>query len=69
MYVDDTILAIPKEKGDLILQCFNSYHDKLKFKTETEENRKITILDIDVLRDGNGILLIHWYTNIQFQLK
>jgi len=59
-YVDDIILAAPREKVDLIFQIFNSYHPRLKFTIEMEENRSINFLDttISVINDT---LIFNWY--------
>jgi len=44
-YVDDIILAAPKEEIHTILNKFNSYHYRLKFTLETEVNRRLNFLD------------------------
>ena len=37
-YVDDTFLLIPKDKIHYILTMFNSYHKRLQFTYELENN-------------------------------
>ena len=61
LYVDDTILACPKNKIDLLLNFFNGYHDKLKFTIEQENNNSIPFLDMLVIRNPDGTLNTNWY--------
>lgn len=62
LYVDDTILAIPKDAHDVILDCFNNYHMKLKFTIERENNKTIPFLDVLVIREESGNLKTKWYS-------
>jgi hypothetical protein len=60
-YVDDCILAIPRDKKDFILNIFNSYHQKLQFTIELEQNKTIHFLDI-TLHNKNNKIKTEWYT-------
>jgi len=40
-YVDDILLASPPELFELILETFNSFHDRLKFTMEIREDGRI----------------------------
>jgi hypothetical protein len=60
-YVDDCILAIPRDKADYILKKFNSYHPKLQFTIEIEENNQINFLDV-TLHNNNNKIRTEWYT-------
>ena len=60
-YVDDCILAIPKGREDDILCAFNSFHSKLQFTIEIEQQQQINFLDLTIIRSNNEILS-KWYT-------
>lgn len=55
-YVDDCILAIPYEKIDEVLSKFNSYHPKIQFTLEKEENNNINFLDLSLSHSNNRII-------------
>ena len=61
-YVDDIIMAIPRDKILDTINIFNSYDPNLQFTYEIEQNFSISFLDIRVLltRTGNEIF-INWY--------
>jgi hypothetical protein len=52
-YVDDHLLLIPFDKVDYVLQKFNSYNSNIQFTCETEINRKLPFLDIQLYRANN----------------
>jgi len=54
-YVDDIILASPKDKIDLILESFNNYHERLKFTVEHEKDRSLSFLDLLITISNNII--------------
>lgn len=60
-YVDDCILAIPRGEEQVVLNSFNSFHRKLQFTLEVEENSQINFLDITLIKHKNKILT-KWYT-------
>ena len=62
VYVDDSITAVPENKIQLILNRLNSYHTKIQFTYEIEENSKINFLDVEVSRNQDGTLLTNWFT-------
>ena len=53
-YVDDTIAYVKRDAVDHILSVVNSFHDNISFTYEQENNRKISFLDILILRNGNS---------------
>ncbi|XP_020295370.1 uncharacterized protein LOC109860580 [Pseudomyrmex gracilis] len=59
-YVDDILMAAPREHIDPIFNCFNSYHPRLKFTIEIEEGRSINFLDTSISVINNKLLL-NWY--------
>lgn len=54
-YVDDCIVCLPIDKIEYILNKFNSYHPKLQFTIEKEEQNKINFLDLTLIRKNNKI--------------
>ncbi|VEN51651.1 unnamed protein product [Callosobruchus maculatus] len=62
LYVDDTILAIPADKVEHVLNRFNSYHQKIQFTIEYENSSSsIPFLDICLTRTNEGKVLFNWY--------
>lgn len=47
-YVDDIVLAAPAHTINNIITIFNSFHNRLKFTVEWEENRSINFLDLRI---------------------
>ena len=45
-YVDDTFLLIPEDKVHDILTIFNSYHERLQFTYEMENNNCLNFLNV-----------------------
>ena len=64
-YVDDCLLAIPKGKEQQILNAFNSFHQKLQFTIEIENNKQINFLDVTLITKNNKIYT-KWYTKTMF---
>lgn len=62
VYVDDTILAVPKTEVSEVMKVFNSYHHKLKFTCELEQNNSLAFLDTLVIRELSGKLKTNWYS-------
>lgn len=62
VYVDDTILAAPKDQLNLLLNLFNSFHQSMQFTMETEIDKRICFLDTEVCRQSDGTLLTNWYS-------
>jgi len=57
-YVDDIVMAAPRDKIDLIFKTFNDYHNRLKFTIEYEENR--SFLDLLLIISDN-LIHIDWF--------
>jgi len=58
-YVDDIVMAAPRDKIDLIFKMFNDYHNRLKF-IEYEENRSLSFLDLRLTISDN-LIHIDWF--------
>jgi len=59
-YVDDIVMAAPRDKIDLIFKTFNDYYNKLKFTIEYEENRSLSFLDLRLII-SNNLIHINWF--------
>ncbi|XP_011865403.1 PREDICTED: uncharacterized protein LOC105560690, partial [Vollenhovia emeryi] len=59
-YVDDILLLVHSDSINDILEKFNSYHQRLQFTLEIENERTISFLDLKILIQDNN-LLIDWY--------
>ncbi|XP_015115626.1 uncharacterized protein LOC107040185 [Diachasma alloeum] len=59
-YVDDVLAFVPKDKINSILCCFNSYHKRLQFTLEREENCRINFLEVTLIRSKRKID-VDWY--------
>ncbi|CAD6216056.1 GSCOCG00011260001-RA-CDS, partial [Cotesia congregata] len=60
LYVDDTLLLIPKDKVDEVFRCFNSINDKIKFTMEVEIEGRLPFLNLVVIREEER-LITDWY--------
>ena len=59
-YVDDTILFIPKDKINNMVDEFNNYHERFKFTFEIENNNSIPFLNILIIKNNDSTI----YTNL-----
>lgn len=61
IYVDDQLLSsVPANKVNEINDVLNSYHPKVQFTTEVQEDNKINFLDTTLIKDGDRIWS-KWY--------
>lgn len=61
VFVDDTILAINKDKINLALNTLNDFHPNIKFTCEMEDDDgKINFLNTTLIRENNSVKL-NWY--------
>lgn len=61
-YVDDCLTAIPENAIAEVLNKFNSFHQKLQFTSEAEQNGRINFLDLTLIRNQNNKIDTSWYT-------
>lgn len=59
-YVDDFLAIVKSNEVEEILKTLNSYHDKLQFTVEQEEDRSIPYLDMKIYSKNNEIIT-NWY--------
>ena len=55
-YVDDIVLAAPKDKINNILDSFNAYHERIKFTVDHGDEFGINFLDVKLLCEGGSII-------------
>ena len=67
-YVDDVITCIPASKLNVMLNIFNTYHPRLQFTYEVENNKTINFLDVQLLRKNNKIIY-NWYRKPTFSAR
>lgn len=60
-YVDDIICAIPSDQHETILNTFNSFHMRIQFTIEREQNRSVPFLDTKLIRNDNNQIILDWY--------
>ena len=65
-YADDTILFIPKDKINNIVDEFNKHHERLKFTFEIENNNSIPFLNILIIRNNDNTIFTNWYRENTF---
>ncbi|KYN18358.1 hypothetical protein ALC57_09333 [Trachymyrmex cornetzi] len=58
-YVNDIVMAVPKNLVNFTLETFNSLHDRLKFALEFDDD-KINFLDITII-NNNNLIEFNWY--------
>ena len=62
-YVDDTFLFIPENNVHDILTIFNSYHKRLRFTYEIENNNFLNVL---VIKNNDGSIPTNWFRKKSF---
>lgn len=60
-FMDDCLTCIPINKVNEITNLFNSYHERLQFTYEIEENKRINFLDMNISYDQEGKIKTNWY--------
>jgi len=55
-YVDDILLATPQENLDNILNIFNSFHERLQFIMEVNNDGHISFLDVSLMIKDKKII-------------
>jgi len=64
-YVDDIVLAAPRQHIPLILNVFNSFYNRLRFTIEYSNNNSINFLDTTIIINNNYIEF-NWYRKPTF---
>lgn len=61
IYVDDLVLAVPKNKIEFVVSCFNNFNSKLKFTVEIEKHNMLPFLDVCIIRNEDGTISTDWH--------
>ncbi|XP_015124713.1 uncharacterized protein LOC107046575 [Diachasma alloeum] len=61
LYVDDTVLPLPEDSIDQVLQSINSVYERIQFTVEREVDRSLSFLDVKIHRMEDGSLKLNWY--------
>ena len=60
-YVDDIYIPLPYNKIESTLKSFNSFHNKLQFTFEKENNNSLSFLDMKIIILEDNSLDINWF--------
>ena len=60
-YVDDIFAVVPKDSINRAVAELNTFHPRLQFTFEMENNGSLPFLDTMVTRRPDGSLLLDWY--------
>ena len=60
-YVDDTLLCVPLDKLQTVIDTFNDSHPRIQFTHEMEKNNRISFLDLEIIELDNGKIVSNWY--------
>ncbi|CAD6225600.1 GSCOCG00011838001-RA-CDS, partial [Cotesia congregata] len=61
LYMDDTLLAMPGDEVDGLLDHFNRFHEKIQFTMEREQDGELAFLDTIVIRMADEELRTKWF--------
>ncbi|XP_058817322.1 uncharacterized protein LOC131680624 [Topomyia yanbarensis] len=61
-YVDDLVLALPKNQVQQTLHIFNSYNENIQFTIELESDSKLPFLDTLLIRNKDQTISTQWYS-------
>ena len=62
-YVDDILALVPIDKIDYIIGVFNSFHPRLEFTHEMENNNRINFLETTIIR-SNTSFKFDWFIKL-----
>ncbi|XP_055590862.1 uncharacterized protein LOC129742949 [Uranotaenia lowii] len=60
-YVDDLLLALPREHVEQVREKFNQYHPKIQFTVEIESDYRLPYLDLILIRQPDQSIKTEWY--------
>lgn len=60
-YVDDIFTIVPKNNISEMINEFNSYHPRLQFTYELQNDSTLNFLDTSIIKEENGSLKTNWY--------
>ena len=60
-YVDDLVLAVPKDKVNEVVAAFNKQNTHIQFTVEMEVDGRLPFLDMVLVRDQQQQIRTEWY--------
>ena len=60
-YIDDTLLCVPLDKLQTVIDAFNDCHPRIQFTHEMERNNRISFSDLEIIKLDNGKIVLNWY--------
>ena len=57
----DTLLCVPLDKLQMVIDTFNDYHSRIQFTHQMERNNRISFLDFEIIKLDNGKIVSNWY--------
>lgn len=60
-YMDDFFTILHEDIVTDVLDMLNSYHPRIQFTVEHEENGMINFLDTTIIKEENGEITTKWY--------
>ena len=60
-YVDDSLLCVPLDKMQKVIDAISDYHPKIQFTHKMERNNRISFLDLKIIKLDNGKIVSNWY--------
>ena len=60
--VDGTLLCVPLDKFETVIDTLKDYHPRIQFNHEMEINNRISFLDLEIIMLDNGKIVSNWYT-------
>lgn len=61
IYVHTTFIILPNDKLDYVLLKYNSFHPRLNFTHEIENNDFISFMDVKIIKTHYGTTITDWY--------
>ncbi|XP_055701741.1 uncharacterized protein LOC129801012 [Phlebotomus papatasi] len=60
-YVDDLLVSVHRDDVEALVPLFNSFHPKIQFTLEREQDGVLPYLDLSIYRDETNVLSTVWY--------
>ena len=68
-YVDDTLLCIPLDKLQIVIDTFIEYHPRIQFTHEMKRNNRTSFLDLEIIQLDNGKIVSNWYRKSTYSVR
>ena len=65
----DTLLCVPLDKLQTVIDTFNDYRPRIQFTHEMERNNRIIFLDLKIIKLDNGKIVSNWYRKSTYSCR